>query len=54
AKPGAPVAYAGTRLDGYSLQGGWRPVERFGAKAPAHPGHDPPGSALLDALVRPF
>ncbi|HWV09147.1 MAG TPA: YceK/YidQ family lipoprotein, partial [Pseudomonas sp.] len=28
-KPGAPVVYAGTRLDWYSLQGGCCPVDRF-------------------------
>ncbi len=46
AKPGAPVVYAGTRLDWYSLHGGCCPMERFGAEAPAHPGLDLPGSAL--------
>ncbi|MCF3998847.1 YceK/YidQ family lipoprotein, partial [Pseudomonas aeruginosa] len=40
AKPGAPVVYAGTRLDWYSLHGGCCPMERFGAEAPAHPGLD--------------
>ncbi|EJV1368935.1 YceK/YidQ family lipoprotein [Pseudomonas aeruginosa] len=54
AKPGAPVVYAGTRLDWYSLHGGCCPMERFGAEAPAHPGLDLPGSALLDTLLLPF
>ncbi|MBG6505494.1 YceK/YidQ family lipoprotein [Pseudomonas aeruginosa] len=54
AKPGAPVVYAGTRLDGYSLHGGCCPMDRFGAAAPAHPGLDLPGSALRDTLLLPF
>ncbi len=37
AKPGAPLVYAGTRLDWYSLNGGCCPVERFGAEAPRMP-----------------
>lgn len=54
AKPGAPVIYAGTRLDWYSLQGGCCPLERFGAEAPAYPALDLPASALLDTLLLPF
>ncbi|PWB34370.1 YceK/YidQ family lipoprotein [Pseudomonas sp. SDI] len=54
AKPGAPVVYAGTRLDWYALHGGCCPEDRFGAKAPAYPGLDLPGSALLDTLLLPL
>jgi uncharacterized protein YceK len=54
AKPGAPVIYAGTRLDWYSLNGGCCPLERFGAVAPKYPGLDLPASALLDTLLLPF
>lgn len=54
AKPGAPVVYAGTRLDLYELQGGCCPLERFGAEAPSHPGLDLPASALLDSLLLPL
>ncbi|MCJ1884728.1 YceK/YidQ family lipoprotein [Pseudomonas sp. LA21] len=53
-KPGAPLIYAGTRLDWYSLNGGCCPMDRFGAEAPAYPGFDLPGSALLDTLLLPF
>ncbi|MBF8723507.1 YceK/YidQ family lipoprotein [Pseudomonas guariconensis] len=53
-KPGAPVVYAGTRLDLYAMNGGCCPEDRFGAKAPAHPGLDLPGSALLDTLLLPL
>lgn len=42
AKPGAPVVYAGTRLD------------RFGAQAPRYPGLDLPASALLDTVLLPL
>ncbi|MCF5500152.1 YceK/YidQ family lipoprotein, partial [Pseudomonas syringae] len=48
AKPGAPVVYAGTRLNMYALQGGCCAIDRFGAEAPGCPGLDLPGSALLD------
>ncbi|EKT4523920.1 YceK/YidQ family lipoprotein [Pseudomonas putida] len=53
-KPGAPVVYAGTRLDLYAMNGGCCPEDRFGAKAPAYPGLDLPGSALLDTLLLPL
>ncbi|MCF5383683.1 YceK/YidQ family lipoprotein, partial [Pseudomonas syringae] len=32
AKPGAPVVYAGTRLNMYALQGGCCAADRFGAQ----------------------
>lgn len=35
AKPGAPVVYAGTRLDLYAMQGGCCAMDRFGAQAPS-------------------
>ena len=54
AKPGAPVVYAGTRLDLYALKGGCCAQERFGAEAPEYPGLDLPASALLDTLLLPF
>lgn len=54
AKPGAPVVYAGTRLDWYALQGGCCPEDKFGAKAPALPGLDLPASAVLDTLLLPL
>lgn len=54
AKPGAPIVYAGTRLDWYSLNGGCCPLDRFGAEAPRHPAFDLPASALLDTLLLPF
>ena len=54
AKPDAPLIYAGTRLDWYSLNDGCCPMDRFGAEAPAYPGLDLPGSALLDTLLLPF
>lgn len=54
AKPGAPVVYAGTRLDLYAMQGGCCPVDRFGAQAPDYPGLDLPASALLDTLLLPL
>jgi uncharacterized protein YceK len=54
AKPGAPVVYAGTRLDWYAVQGGCCPMERFGAQAPRYPALDLPGSALLDTLLLPL
>ena len=54
AKPGAPVVYAGTRLDLYQLQGGCCALERFGAEAPRYPGLDLPASALLDSLLLPL
>ncbi|MFT0868340.1 YceK/YidQ family lipoprotein [Pseudomonas sp. CAM1A] len=53
-KPGAPVVYAGTRLDLYAINGGCCPEDRFGAEAPAYPGLDLPGSALLDTLLLPL
>ncbi|PTQ67478.1 YceK/YidQ family lipoprotein [Pseudomonas sp. GV071] len=54
AKPGAPVVYAGTRLDWYSLNGGCCPLDRFGAEAPKYAGVDLPASALLDTLLLPL
>ena len=54
AKPGAPVVYAGTRLDLYALNGGCCAEDRFGAKAPKYPGLDLPASALLDTLLLPL
>ena len=54
AQAGAPVIYAGTRLDWYSLQGGCYPVERFGAHAPKYAALDLPFSALLDTLLLPW
>ncbi|MCO7520643.1 MULTISPECIES: YceK/YidQ family lipoprotein [unclassified Pseudomonas] len=53
-KPGAPVVYAGTRLDLYVINGGCCPQDRFGAEAPAYPGLDLPGSALLDTVLLPL
>lgn len=54
AKPGAPVVYAGTRLDWYAINGGCCPLDRFGAQAPRYPGLDLPASALLDTLLLPL
>ncbi|QBF28663.1 YceK/YidQ family lipoprotein [Pseudomonas tructae] len=54
AKPGAPLVYAGTRLDLYAMQGGCCAMDRFGAEAPKYPGLDLPGSALLDTLLLPL
>ncbi|WP_122700423.1 YceK/YidQ family lipoprotein [Pseudomonas sp. Sample_11] len=54
AKPGAPVVYAGTRLDLYVLNGGCCAMDRFGAEAPSYPGVDLPASALLDTLLLPL
>ncbi|TBU95835.1 YceK/YidQ family lipoprotein [Phytopseudomonas dryadis] len=54
AKPGAPVVYAGTRLDWYALNGGCCPLDRFGAEAPTHAALDLPASALLDTLLLPL
>lgn len=54
AKPGAPVIYAGTRLDLYALNDGCCAPQRFGAEAPQYPGLDLPASALLDTLLLPF
>jgi uncharacterized protein YceK len=54
ARPGAPVVYAGTRLDLYAIQGGCCAMDRFGAEAPRYPGLDLPGSALLDTLLLPL
>ena len=53
AKPNAPVVYAGTRLDWYTINGGCCPLDRFGAEAPRYPGLDLPASALLDTLRLP-
>ncbi|MES2819590.1 MAG: YceK/YidQ family lipoprotein [Pseudomonadota bacterium] len=54
AKPGAPLVYAGTRLDLYALQGGCCAEQRFGAPAPTYPGLDLPASLLLDSLLLPL
>ena len=54
ATPGAPLIYAGTRLDWYALQGGCCAQERFGVQAPRYPGLDLPASALLDTLLLPL
>lgn len=54
AKPGAPLVYAGTRLDLYALNGGCCAMDRFGAQAPAWPAADLPASALLDTVLLPF
>ncbi|KAB5618620.1 YceK/YidQ family lipoprotein [Pseudomonas putida] len=53
-QPGAPVVYAGTRLDLYVMNGGCCPEDRFGAKAPGYPALDLPGSMLLDTLLLPL
>jgi len=53
-KPGAPVVYAGTRLDLYVINGGCCPKDHFGADAPAYPRLDLPGSMLLDTLFLPL
>ncbi len=53
-KPGAPVVYAGTRLNMYLLHGGCCPMDRFGTQGPSYPGWDVPGSALLDTLLLPL
>jgi uncharacterized protein YceK len=54
AKPGAPVVYAGTRLDWYTINGGCCPLDRFGAEAPRYARLDMPASALLDTLLLPL
>lgn len=54
AQPGAPVVYAGMRLDLYAMQGGCCAMDRFGAEAPSYPGLDLPGSAVLDTLLLPL
>ena len=54
AQPGAPVVYAGTRLDLYAMNGGCYAKDRFGAEAPSYPGVDLPASALLDTLLLPL
>lgn len=54
AQPGAPLVYAGTRLDWYALNGGCCPRQRFGAEAPGYPALDLPASALLDTLLLPL
>jgi len=53
-KPGAPVVYAGTRLDLYVINGGCCPKDRFGTEAPTYPRLDLPGSMLLDTLFLPL
>ena len=54
AHPGAPLVYAGTRLDLYAMQGGCCAMDRFGAQAPSYPGLYLPASALLDTLLLPL
>ena len=54
ATPGAPLIYAGTRLDWYALQGGCCAQDRFGVQAPRYPGLDLPASVLLDTLLLPL
>lgn len=54
AKPGAPVVYAGTRLDWYAIQGGCCAKDRFGAEAPSLPHLDLPASAVFDTVVLPL
>ncbi|KRP63846.1 YceK/YidQ family lipoprotein [Pseudomonas orientalis] len=54
AQPGAPVVYAGTRLDLYAINGGCCARDRFGAEAPSYPHIDLPASALLDTLLLPL
>ena len=54
AKPGAPLVYAGTRLDVYAMNGGCCAKDHFGAEAPSYPGLDLPASALLDTLLLPL
>jgi uncharacterized protein YceK len=54
AKPGAPLVYAGTRLDVYAMNGGCCAKDHFGAEAPSYPGVDLPASALLDTLLLPL
>lgn len=54
AKPGAPLVYAGTRLDLYALNGGCCAMDRFGTQAPGWPAADLPASALLDTVLLPF
>jgi len=51
AKSGAPVVYAGTRLDLYVINGGCCPRDHYGADAPAYPRLDLPGSMVLDTLL---
>ena len=54
AQPGAPVVYAGTRLDLYAIHGGCCAKDRVGAEAPSYPHVDLPASALLDTLLLPL
>ena len=54
AQPGAPVVYAGTRLDVYAINGGCCAKDRFGAEAPGYPHIDLPASAVLDTLLLPL
>jgi len=54
AQPGAPLVYAGTRLDLYAMQGGCCAMDKYGAQAPSYPGLDLPASALLDTLLLPL
>jgi len=53
-KPGAPLIYAGTRLDWYSINGGCCPQVHYGTEAPKYPRLDLPGSALLDTVLLPL
>ncbi len=54
AKPGAPVVYAGTRLDLYAMNGCGCGLDRFGAEVPNYPGVHLPASALFDRLLLPL
>ena len=54
AKPGAPVVYAGTRLELKAMNRRSSAKDRFGAEAPSYPGVDLPASALLDTLLLPL
>jgi uncharacterized protein YceK len=54
AKEGAPVVYAGTRLNWYAIQGGCCPETHFGTLPPSFPRVDLPASALLDTLLLPI
>jgi len=53
-KSGAPIVYAGTRLDWYAIEGGCCPQDRFGTVPPEWPQVDLPGSFLLDTVLLPL
>ena len=52
--PGAPVVYAGTRLDWYVINGGCCPQDRLGAEAPYFAQADLVPSMPLDPLLLPL